>query len=146
MPNSRQRSVMASPSRSRATKRRRSSTTEHSFQGIGTSRLSQAESVTHVSGTICHLCLGSLIPASIEPPARTGAGQVLDRPLVGLPGCLTRLAPTTARQRLLLASSQASTSGSIASVYSRLTNSIAARVSGELIVTVSPSFPTYDPP
>src|SRR5262245_40137950 len=62
MPNSRQRSVMASPSRSRATKRRRSSTTEHSFQGIGTSRLplSQAESVTHVSGTICHLCLGSL--------------------------------------------------------------------------------------
>src|SRR5215467_3806101 len=50
------------------------------------------------------------------------------------------------RHRLLLASSQASTSGSIASVYSRLTNSMASRVSGELIVTVSPSFATYDPP
>ena len=37
---------------------------EHSFQGIATSRrgppVSQAESVTHVSGTICHLCLGPL--------------------------------------------------------------------------------------
>src|SRR5262245_42813021 len=62
MPNSRQRSVMASPSSNRATKRRRSSTTEDSFQGIGTSRLlsDQAKSVTHVSGTIRHLCLGSL--------------------------------------------------------------------------------------
>src|SRR5262245_31100059 len=62
MPNSRHRSVMVSPSRRRATNRRRSSTTEHSFQGIATSRLplSQAESVTHVSGTICHPCLGSL--------------------------------------------------------------------------------------
>src|SRR4029077_18146899 len=55
---------MASPSSSRATKRRRSSTTEHSFQGIATSRRgppsSLAESVTHVSGTFCHLCLGPL--------------------------------------------------------------------------------------
>jgi hypothetical protein len=53
---------MVSPSSNRATKRRRSSTTEDSFQGIGTSRQPslQAESVTHVSGTICHLCLGSL--------------------------------------------------------------------------------------
>src|SRR5262245_5252287 len=61
---------MASPSRSRATKRRRSSTTEHSFQGIGTSRLplSQAESVTHVSRTICHLCLGSLKPLILTLP------------------------------------------------------------------------------
>src|SRR5262249_6186711 len=81
MPNPRQRSVMASPSRSRATKRRRSSTTEHSFQGIGTSRLplSQAESVTHVSGTICHLCLGALTDKSSvrrESGFRGQLGQV----------------------------------------------------------------------
>src|ERR1700756_2734636 len=61
MPNSRQTSVMASPSRSRATKRRRSSITELAFHGIHTSRRTKAESVTHVSGTKCHLCLGPLI-------------------------------------------------------------------------------------
>src|ERR1700749_493883 len=61
MPNSRQTSVMASPSRSRATKRRRSSITELAFHGIHTSRRTKAESVTHVSGTFCHLCLGPLI-------------------------------------------------------------------------------------
>src|SRR5262252_4349553 len=60
MPNSRQTSVMASPSRSRATKRRRSSITELAFHGIDTSRRTKAESVTHVSGTFCHLCLGPL--------------------------------------------------------------------------------------
>src|SRR3954471_13316015 len=59
MPNSRQRSVMASPSRSRATKRSRSSMAEHAFHGINTSR-PKAKSVTHVSGTRCHLCLGPL--------------------------------------------------------------------------------------
>src|SRR3954469_23001232 len=42
-----------------ATNRRRSSMTEHSFQGINTSR-HLAERVTHVSGTTCHLCLGPL--------------------------------------------------------------------------------------
>ncbi len=30
--------------------------TEHSFHGINTSR-PKAKSVTHVSGTVCHLCL-----------------------------------------------------------------------------------------
>src|SRR5689334_21863401 len=60
MPKSRQTSVMASPSRSRATKRRRSSITELAFHGIHTSRRTKAESVTHVSGTFCHLCLGPL--------------------------------------------------------------------------------------
>src|SRR3954464_4634096 len=60
MPNSRHTSVMASPSNSRATKRRRSSITELAFHGIYTSRRTKAESVTHVSGTNCHLCLGSL--------------------------------------------------------------------------------------
>src|SRR4051812_38443593 len=56
MPNSRHISVIGSPSSSRATKRRRSSITELSFHGINTSR-PKAKSVTHVSGTKCHLCL-----------------------------------------------------------------------------------------
>src|ERR1700676_1933335 len=64
MPSARQTSVMASPSRSRATKRRRSSITELAFHGIYTSRRTKAESVTHVSGTFCHLCLGPLTPCS----------------------------------------------------------------------------------
>src|SRR5579859_6294939 len=63
MPNSRQTSVMVSPSSRRATKRRRSSITELTFHGIHTSRRTKAESVTHVSGTKCHLCLGPLSPA-----------------------------------------------------------------------------------
>src|SRR3990170_1863700 len=58
MPKARQTSVIGSPSRRRATKRRRSSMTEHSFQGIDTLRWSNpAKSVTHVSGTKRHLCL-----------------------------------------------------------------------------------------
>src|SRR5690348_14577351 len=65
-PNSRQTSVMASPSRSRATKRRRSSITELAFHGIHTSRRTKAESVTHVSGTKCHLCLGPLIVRQVR--------------------------------------------------------------------------------
>src|SRR5262245_39696722 len=51
IPNSRHRSVMASPSSNRATKRRRSSTTEDSFQGIGTSRQRV------VAGEKCYPCL-----------------------------------------------------------------------------------------
>jgi hypothetical protein len=54
---SRQTSVTGSPSRTRARKRRRSSMTELSFHCIHTLR-KKAESVTHVSGTNCHLCLG----------------------------------------------------------------------------------------
>src|SRR5882762_3742149 len=60
MPNARQTSLIASPSSSRATNRRRSSITEHSFHGIDTSP-GKGKGVTHVSGTICHLCLGPLI-------------------------------------------------------------------------------------
>src|SRR5690606_11128772 len=56
MPNSRQTSLIRSPSRRRATKRRRSSITEHSFHGINTSG-PKAKSVTHVSGTKRHLSL-----------------------------------------------------------------------------------------
>src|SRR6266403_539894 len=59
MPNARQTSLIASPSSSRATNRRRSSITEHSFHGIDTSP-GKGKGVTHVSGTICHLCLGPL--------------------------------------------------------------------------------------
>lgn len=58
--NSRRTSVMASPSSRRATKRRRSSITELAFHGINTSRRTKAESLTHVSGRFCHLCLGPL--------------------------------------------------------------------------------------
>src|ERR1700687_1116215 len=64
MPNSRQTSVIDSPSSNFATNRRRSSITEHSFHGIDTSP-SKAESVTHVSGTFCHLCLGPLSPSPV---------------------------------------------------------------------------------
>jgi hypothetical protein len=38
---------------------------EHAFHGINTSR-QKAESVTHVSGTNCHLCLGPLIKGLIR--------------------------------------------------------------------------------
>src|SRR3989442_3655734 len=65
MPNSRQTSVIDSPSSSRDTNRRRSSITEHSFHGIDTSR-PKAESVTHVSGTICHPCLRPVTAAQLR--------------------------------------------------------------------------------
>src|SRR5262245_38528457 len=75
MPNARHTSLMLSPSRRRPTKRTRSSITEHSFHGINTSR--KAKSVTHVSGTFPHLCLGSFnfepfspqAPVALESPA-----------------------------------------------------------------------------
>jgi len=47
---------------SRITNRIRSSITELSFHGIPSSRpLRGQESVTHVSGTFCYLCLGTVI-------------------------------------------------------------------------------------
>jgi hypothetical protein len=46
--------------------------TEHSFHGINTSRPKKAKSVTHVSGTICHLCLRPLTIVSI---GNTKSGQ-----------------------------------------------------------------------
>src|SRR5882757_8310123 len=67
MPNARQTSLIASPSSSRATNRRRSSITEHSFHGIDTSP-GKGKGVTHVSGTICHLCLGPLTAANLPQP------------------------------------------------------------------------------
>ncbi len=54
IPNSRHTSLMLSPSSRRATKRSRSSITEHSLHGINTSPL-QGGGVTHVSGTKRHL-------------------------------------------------------------------------------------------
>src|SRR5690348_13152068 len=61
MPNSRQREAMLSPSLSRITKRIRSSITEHSFHGIPFPAPFRRKSVTHVSGTFCYLCLGTVI-------------------------------------------------------------------------------------
>src|SRR6266508_6619595 len=66
---------MASPSNRRATKRRRSSITELAFHGIHTSRPQKAKSVTHVSGTECHPCLGPLIRPKLRwaTPMKAGA-------------------------------------------------------------------------
>src|ERR1700674_4077904 len=58
MANSRQSATIFSPSSKRPTKRTRSSITEHSFQGIASSP--RGGSVTYVSGTNCHPCVGSL--------------------------------------------------------------------------------------
>src|SRR3546814_14135857 len=65
------------------TNRRRSSITEHSFHGIDTSRQAcLSGGVTHVSGTMCHLCLGSLIDggdevavAAVPDPGQLGPGD-----------------------------------------------------------------------
>src|SRR5579872_7513107 len=51
---------MLSPSLSRITKRMRSSITELSFHGIHFPPPSGGKSVTHVSGTFCYLCLGTV--------------------------------------------------------------------------------------
>src|SRR5580698_10573461 len=59
MPNSLQSSAIGSPASRRATNCIRSSVTEHSFQGIFPS-LKPGGSVTHVSGTMCYLCLRPL--------------------------------------------------------------------------------------
>jgi hypothetical protein len=61
----RQTSVIGSPSHNRDINRRRSSITEHSFQGIPTSR-QLAGGVTHVSGTFRHRCLGPLTGAPLK--------------------------------------------------------------------------------
>src|SRR6478672_12837265 len=91
MPNSRQTSVMASPSNRRATKRRRSSITELAFHGIHTSRRTKAESVTHVSGTKCHLCLG---------PLKQDLGPFLPRPPPQSPPCPQYVRKSIAASRL----------------------------------------------
>src|SRR3546814_2387105 len=79
IPKDRHTSVMLSPFKSRATNRRRSSSTELSFHGINTSG-QMPESVTHVSGTKRHLCLGSLSGAP--------QGLVAPAPLAGRAHCL----------------------------------------------------------
>src|SRR6266478_4939597 len=60
IPNSLHSSAIGSPASRRATNCSLSSITEHSFQGITPSSLEE-ESVTHVSGTKCYLCLEPLI-------------------------------------------------------------------------------------
>src|SRR5215469_18947183 len=59
IPNSLHRSAICSPASRRATNCSLSSMTEHSFHGIHF-LLKKGESVTYVSGTFCHLCVGSL--------------------------------------------------------------------------------------
>jgi hypothetical protein len=73
---------MASPSRKRATKRRRSSITELAFHGIHTFRPKKAKSVTHVSGTECHLCLG---PPQKRASLRVGPKTNIKRGVEGEP-------------------------------------------------------------
>src|SRR5215203_2553590 len=60
MPNSRHKEAMLSPSLSRITNRIRSSITELSFHGIPLPAPFRRKSVTHVSGTFCYLCLGTV--------------------------------------------------------------------------------------
>src|SRR6185295_11240002 len=77
MPNSRHSEAMLSPSLSRITNRIRSSITELSFHGIPLLPPPfRRKSVTHVSGTFCYLCLGSLIKAdSHEHPGLIAVGM-----------------------------------------------------------------------
>src|SRR5260370_35676820 len=77
MPIARQPSLIASPSSSPATSRRRSSIPEHAFHGIQASP-GKGKGVTHVSGTICHLCLGPLTAAN-----QTSSMRVPKRKLLG---------------------------------------------------------------
>src|ERR1700747_1717934 len=79
MANSRQSATIFSPSSKRPTKRTRSSITEHSFQGIASSP--RGGSVTYVSGTNCHPCVGSLIRNRICG----GFGQLVSVLLMPLP-------------------------------------------------------------
>src|SRR5258706_9465574 len=72
MANSRQSATIFSPSSKRPTKRTRSSITEHSFQGIASSP--RGGSVTYVSGTNCHPCVGSLISLEFHDPPHGRAG------------------------------------------------------------------------
>ncbi|MBB4365453.1 hypothetical protein GGD65_006519 [Bradyrhizobium sp. CIR18] len=57
--------------------------TELALHGIATSRRTKAESVTHVSGTFCHLCLGPLSKQSLrkavapKPAGRRRARRLL---------------------------------------------------------------------
>src|SRR6476659_3292937 len=68
MANSRQSETIFSPSSKRPTKRTRSSITEHSFQDIASSP--RGGSVTYVSGTNCHPCVGSLIKSMVPTDLR----------------------------------------------------------------------------
>src|SRR5260370_14780690 len=64
MANSRQSATFSSRSSERPTKRTRSSITEHSFQDIASSP--RGGSVTYVSGTNCHPCVGSFTDDSVD--------------------------------------------------------------------------------
>src|SRR5215467_9792455 len=71
MPNSLQRSAISSPASRRATNCSLSSITEHSFHGITPSQKTGG-SVTHVSGTMCYLCLRPLKSLTSVRKGRVG--------------------------------------------------------------------------
>jgi hypothetical protein len=84
-------SLIASPSKSRATNRTRSSITEHSFHGIDTPRLpEQTKSVTHVSGTKRH-CLGPHPPSAVAGIACSDTQTVIDDESIVLPNQIIRV-------------------------------------------------------
>src|SRR5215813_14240373 len=75
MLNSRHSEAILSPSLSRITKRMRSSITEHFLHGMFYPALGQDKSVTHVSGTFCYLCLGTLIKQLVLAAAGETGGH-----------------------------------------------------------------------
>src|ERR1700741_809718 len=78
MPNSLHSSAIGSPASRRATNCILSSITEHSFQGIASSP--RGGSVTHVSGTMCYLCLR---PLTIEDAVIPKTGSMTRQGLIG---------------------------------------------------------------
>ena len=76
----RHRKAMLSPSLSRITKRIRSSITEHSLNGMFyILPRRKAECVTHVSGTFCYLCVGTVTISCREPSDRCSPKTSNDR-------------------------------------------------------------------
>src|SRR5260370_35264151 len=92
MANSRQSATIFSPSSKRPTKRTRSSITEHSFQSIASSP--RGGSVTYVSGTNCHPCVGSLIIIYLaQEPQKIDLEKKMTMPLTGRQAESDQLAP-----------------------------------------------------
>src|SRR5207245_3005284 len=96
---------MASPASRLATNCSLSSITEHSFQGITPSQKT-GESVTHVSGTMCYLCLRPLIKPTTysEEKCRRHPGCVprdrwfqCPRPTISISLCQLELRGVTLR-------------------------------------------------
>src|SRR5689334_23347275 len=97
MLNSRHSEAILSPSLSRITKRMRSSITEHFLHGMFNPALGQGKSVTHVSGTFCYLCLGTvIISCESASPALTSRYRDFHRDYIGIVTLGRRLTAETA--------------------------------------------------